>query len=140
MFKVKVSGTYVLSGKISEIDYYEAEFELNEGREAYARAIIQNDGMLDRFLEKSKEYPKYKRWRTCQIESIDEIEGKVGTDNAEVETLIVEATELGCIPANFKSFKKPMSKIKVLSEAIKKKKERIERSKKTVKGMKEEAA
>lgn len=130
MFRVKVSGKYYLTGKLSEIDYYEAEFELNEGRESYARAIIQDSGILDTFLLKSPECKKYKRWQTCQVVSIKEIKDKeIDKEAKEVEELLVEAIELACVPTTYKRFRSDTARKMALTEALEKKKARIEKDK-----------
>ena len=59
MFKVKVEGEYVVSGKLKELKYYEAEFDLEEGEESMARAIIQN-GLINDYMRKNVE--GYGRW------------------------------------------------------------------------------
>lgn len=146
MFKVKVSGTYVISGRLAQIDAYEAEFKMSEGREAEARAIIQNSGMLDIELRKSK--PNYKRWRTCQVIKITELkeQGKVddktkaaNDEQAEIEALLIEATNIACIPVSYKSYVSDKLRKDALIESIKKKKKKIAKAKARVKGDKKGA-
>lgn len=124
MYRVFVSGTYVLTGKLSQIDSYEVSFEMVTGDVAEARAIIQNSGMLDEKLRKEVEF--YKRWQTCQVVDVQPLEEfKKDEAAAVLEVLVLEATGLACLPANYKQLKSNKLKKSTLKDAIVKKKERI---------------
>lgn len=139
MFKITVSGNYVISGKLAQIDEYETSFIMSEGREAEARAIIQNSGMLDERLRKEKK--NYKRWRTCNVTNIEEAKDGSSKDvDQELDVLLVDATELGCIPTTYKRLASNVTRKKALQEAIKKKKSRIKKAKAKRDGLKEMAA
>lgn len=138
MFKVTVSGSYVLSGKLSEIDQYETTFDMAEGREAEARAIIQNSGILDERLRKEKK--SYRRWRTCQVIDIVEVKDDNTSVDAELESLFIEAVNLACVPVSYKRLRKNEAKKAALVEAIKNKKTRIVKAKARKGGLKREAA
>ena len=132
MFKVTVTGTYTIAGKIAQIDSYEVTFKMAEGRKSEARAIIQNSGMLDEKLRKDK--PGFKRWRTCQVTKIEEVEGKVDESVKELEKLLIEATQLACIPVDYKSYANDKMRIDTLKQAIEKKKISIAKAKARSKG------
>ena len=132
MFKVTVTGTYIIGGKISQIDSYEVTFKMAEDRKPEARAIIQNSGMLDEKLRKDKK--GFKRWRTCQVINIEEIEGKVDEAEKELEKLLIEATQLACIPIDYKSYANDKMRVGSLEKAIEKKKISIAKAKSRSKG------
>ena len=138
MFNVTVAGSYVISGKLAQIDEYEEVFELTEGRVPEARAIIQNSGILDERLRKTKK--NYRRWRTCQVIDVQGTTKEATKEKTELHELLVKATEMGCIPATFKRLKVDKTKIKHLKEAIENKAKRVKKAKSKKSGMKEEAA
>jgi len=138
MFNVTVAGSYVISGKLAQIDEYEEVFELTEGRVPEARAIIQNSGILDERLRKTKK--NYRRWRTCQVIDVEGTTKEATKEETKLHELLVEATKKGCLPATFKRLKRPESKIKALEKAIKNKAKRVAKAKAKKGGMKEEAA
>lgn len=128
MFKVTVAGNYVTTGRIAQIEYYEASFELAEGQESLARAIIQNSGIIDDHLRKTKK--NFKRWQTCGIIQIEELKDKKAKEeDKELEELLIEATNLGCIPSTYKRLVNTEPKKKALVDAIERKKKRIEKAK-----------
>lgn len=127
MFKVTAAGKYIISGKVPQIDNYEVTFEMAEGRQAEARAIIQNSGMLDDILRKEKK--GFKRWQTCQVIKTEEIEGKVKESTRELESLLLEATTLACIPVDYKSYASDSLRITALKESIEKKKISVAKAK-----------
>lgn len=122
MFKVKVEGEYVSSGKLKDIKFYEAEFEMEEGDVGKARAIIQN-GLIRDYLRKNVD--GYGRWRTCQVVGVEEVKGKEAEGDTELHALLLEATELECIPPSYNSYGDDKLRKKALTEAIKKKKVRV---------------
>lgn len=138
MFNVTVAGSYVISGKLAQIDEYEEVFELSEGRVPEARAIIQNSGMLDERLRKNKK--NYRRWRTCQVIDIEGTTTEATKETTKLHELLVKATKMGCIPSTFKRLKNPKTKIKHLEEAIENKVKRVKKAKAKKGGMKEKAA
>jgi len=125
MYKWKAYGDYVVSGKLAQIDYFETVFELEEDREAYARAIIQN-GLLQDQLK--KEIPNFKRWRECHVKLIEKIsKTEEASTDPEIEKLLIEATELGCLPPNYHSYKSDAARKRRLKEAVEKKKASIKK-------------
>ena len=134
MYKVTVAGTYVISGRLAQIDSYEVEFTMAEGDTAKARLIIQNSGMLDEKLRKEK--TSYKRWRTCQVIDIKNIGGETKKDVKELEDLLIEATELACMPVSYKSFTNDKLRKEALKASIKRKKKKVAKAKARIKGEK----
>ncbi len=135
MFKVTVEGKYVISGKLAQIDEYKETFDLAEGREAYARNIIQNSGILEERLRKTKK--KFKRWQTCKVVDIKEVENKLDSDvDPELDALFGEAVDLACVPVDYKRLVKNEARKSTLKKAIKSKKARIAKAKAKKGGLK----
>ena len=122
MYKWTAIGQYITAGKLKGTQDYEEVFELEEGNLSKARAIIQNGLLSDRLRKKDNYY----RWRTCQL--LEEPEKEVGTsEDPELEKLLSEATERGCIPINLNSIGNNKLKKQELKAAIKKSKEALEK-------------
>lgn len=64
--------------------------------------------------------------RTCQIDSLDEIDDKK-TESDEIVALMLEAQELQCVPENISSYKRRDYKIAALRRSIEKRKVLLEK-------------
>jgi len=127
MQKWTAYGQYVTAGKIKQLEPYEEFFKLNETDRSKARAIVQN-GLIEDHLRKTQK--NFHHVYTCQLyEKSESIESK-DEGNITLETLVLEATELGCLPAVYKSLKGDKAREQSLKEAIEKKKARMARAKK----------
>jgi hypothetical protein len=120
-YEYTVEGEYITTD--GGLDEYSAKFVLDESNEDVARAIIQNT-LIHTHLRKDSKRKDYKRWKTCQVEECKPVD-KDSDISVEMQDLISEATDLGCMPPNFNAIKKDDLKIKKLKEAIKLKKKRI---------------
>ena len=123
MFKHTVEGEYVLSGKLTQIEYFETTFTLEEANPSVARSIIQN-GLLEDKMR--KEFKNFKRVRTSQIvktEKVEDEKAKSDTD-VELEKLLAEAGNLGCVPVNYTSYKSDDMRKRQLAIAIKRRHDR----------------
>lgn len=120
MYKHFVEGTYVTAGKLKEVKAFEAEFDLEEGKTSLARAIIQN-GLIKDWARKNLD--NFATIRTCQIVDSQEVDGQA--DNPELEQLLKDATELGCMPINYSSYRTDVTRKKELKTAITKKRKKI---------------
>lgn len=139
MYRITVEGEYITAGKFKQIEWYEEIFEIVTGEEGNARAIIQNGLITDRLRRTHKNFG---RWRTCQVSSIEKMSekdtGKVITDLvdaaqepkevSELQQLIAEASNLGCMPANYSSYKSNKVRKTQLKNALTAKKARIEKA------------
>lgn len=115
-------GEYVTAGKLQQIESYEESFDLGEDRLPYARAIIQNGLITDR-LRKSKK--NFHRVQTCQIQ--DDPESVEGKGDIELEKLLAESTDLGCIPPGYGLLGSDKLRKDSLSAAITAKKARVKK-------------
>lgn len=127
MYSVTVEGQYYVSGKLGGVEFYEEKFELGEGRQDHARALIQNSGLLEERLRKKK---NFKAWQTCQVTKIKPIDGRViEGDDKKLEDLLLEATSKGCIPSDYKILRSNSARKMKLKEALKRHEEREQRMK-----------
>jgi hypothetical protein len=120
--KAMVEGEVVLKdGNTTDIHFYEEEFILDDAVKtlAQARSIIQG-GLINERLRRNM--PNFRRVRTCQVIEFGETTEK--PEASDLDKLLIEATELGCMPENIDNYKRPDYKIKALERAVQKAKER----------------
>jgi hypothetical protein len=114
---VKVEGEAVVKdGTGKAIEFYEAEFLLDDSVATLgqARSIIQNGLIRDKL---QRQVQNFANWRTCQVVEFRE-EKDSQADLSDMDKLLIEATELNCIPENIDSYKRPDYKMKALQKAI----------------------
>lgn len=113
--------------KTINIEFYEEEFILDNTIKdiGEARSIIRKGLLNERLRKKVK---NYKKFRTCQVVSLEKTneESKTG----EMEKKLLEATKLGCVPVNLDSYLSEGGKEKALEKAIEVKKQRAKADKK----------
>jgi len=105
----------VKDGASSAIEFYTQEFILDDAVKSLeqARSMIQA-GLINERLR--KEVQNYRRVRTCQVVSFESTTEKAA--HSELDKLLLKATELGCMPENIESYKRPDFKAKALEKAI----------------------
>ena len=112
---IKVEGELVVKdGTGSMIEFYEEEFVLDGSiSKEQARSLIRK-GLITEKLRRTKE--GFKRVRTCQIVDISPSNDKA--EDSELSKAMIKAVELGCVPGNIDSYKKPEHKLKAIEKAI----------------------
>ncbi len=105
----------VKDGTHSAIEFYTAEFVLDDSVEtlAQARSMIQAGLITERLR---REVSNFKRVRTCDV--IEFTKTNESPEHGELDKLLLKATELGCMPENIESYKKPEAKAKALQKAV----------------------
>jgi len=133
MHKVITYGKYLVkaeNGAIEMEEFEDLEFILDlseypdEHKIGYARSIIQNGLITDTLKREDK---RYKAIRECQVESVEPVEGESSID-PEIQALLTEATELGCVPPNYSTYKSDASRKRRLKEALKASKMAIDKA------------
>lgn len=127
---VKASGQWLAKdGTGIAICYYDEEFIMDDSVQtlAQARSILHAGLMTQRMQEKSEEYQNFKRVRTCEVVSFEEVKEK--STMSELEMLMLRASELECIPENIDSYKRPDYKSKALKQAIENAEKRLKKVK-----------
>lgn len=114
----------VRDGTNSAIEFYTEEFVLDDAVKnlEQARSMIQAGLIADRLR---KNLANYRRVRTCQVTSFEVTKDKA--EHSELDKLLLKATELGCMPENIESYKRPDFKAKALEKAIERHLERKEK-------------
>jgi len=98
-----------------ENEFFETEFTLSDSVQSIdqARSIIQA-GLLHERL--TRDVPKYKHWRECQVVSLESSTETVET--SELEQLLLECSEAGVVPENLSSYTTDANKTKALKKAL----------------------
>ena len=112
---VKVEGELVVKdGTGSMIEFYEEEFILDSSISlGQARSLIRK-GLITEKLRRSKD--GFKRVRTCQVVDMSPTTEKA--EGGELAKEMIKAVELGCVPGNIDSYKKPEDKLRAVKKAI----------------------
>jgi hypothetical protein len=107
-----------------ENEYFETEFLLSDSvKDVHqARSIIQAGLLHEKLM---KDVPQYKNWRECQVVSLETTDAKA--DTSELEQLLLQCSEAGCVPENLSSYASDASKVKALSKALDRHEARINR-------------
>jgi len=135
MHKVICYGKYHVkadNGAVELEEFEGLEFILDlsqypdEHKIGYARSIIQNGLIIDKLKSMDK---NYKSTRECQVESIEPVKNKESSIDSELQDLLTEATELGCVPPNYPTYKTDASRKRRLREALAKMHKLIEKAK-----------
>ena len=127
-YKAIVEGEVMVrnSAGITELDFYEESFFLDDSidSEGVARQIIRKGLLTDRLSKKVK---GFRRVRTCQIVGLEKTSDKA--ENSDLDKLLTEAVNLGCVPTNIDNYRRPDYKLKALQKAIDNEKARQEKLK-----------
>lgn len=116
---VKASGQYTAKdGTGHAIAYFKEDFIMDDAVQTkeQARSILHAGLMLQRLQEKSDLYPNVRRVRECQVDEFETVKQKA--ENSELEKLILQATQLECVPENISDYRRPEFKAKALQTAI----------------------
>ena len=134
MHKVTCYGTLLVkhsSGAVEQEEYEALVFNIDlssypeEHKISQARSLIQNGLIIDALKAK---YKNYKSVRECQVESITPVEAESSID-PEVQEMLSRATNLGCVPANYSTYKSDASRKRRLREALAAMDKKIEKEK-----------
>lgn len=103
-------------GRGAAIEFFEEKFVLSDGVKTLeqARSVIRKGLITERLMKKVK---NFKHVRTMQVVEFEE--SKEEAEQSEVDDLLLEATQKGCVPENLDRYTKPEDKVKVLKKAIK---------------------
>ena len=118
---VKVEGEMVCKdGTGRRFEFFEEDFVLSVSDINQARALIRK-AMIEERLRKKEvtgalEYPDFRKVRTMQVISITPTDEKA--EHSELDTAMLRAIELECIPDNLDNYKRPDYKLKALEKAI----------------------
>ncbi len=116
-------GQYVTSGRLKQLMPYEEKFELAEADKPNARSIIHRM-INDRLVKNIKDFS---RVHTCQVQDAPEAAKDSGKTNKELEVAMLQAVDMGCVPANYSELGTDDLRIGALKEAIEKKKQKVKR-------------
>ena len=124
---VIVSGDMILKdGKDTYLEDFEETFTISDVEtESEARCLIKNAFIVDRLKEKT---PLFRSVHTMRIDSMEASKERKPED--ELETAMLEATRLGCIPENIANYRRKDFKFTALKRAISAKKAQIEKDRK----------
>lgn len=105
-----------------ENEFFETEFLLSDSVQDVhqARAIIHAGLLHEKLL---KDVPQYKHWRECQVTSLETTDAKA--DTSELEQLLLQCSEAGCVPENLASYASEASKTKALAKALDRHEKRV---------------
>lgn len=128
-YKLKVVGEYIkkTDANTKIIEFYDEEFIVDIDNQQEALSFIKN-GLLHQRLYGNEKYKGYVRFRTHEPASFEKTEEKA--DNSEFSKLVMQATDLGCMPTNIDMYTTQESKTKVIKSAIKADKMRKAKAKK----------
>lgn len=113
---VLVEGEVIVKdGTGSTIEFYEEEFVIDGSIDTIpmARSLIKK-GLIGERLR--KKVPGYRAVRTCQVISLSPTEQEA--KQSELDLAFLKAIQLGCVPENIDSYKRPDYKLKALEKAI----------------------
>ena len=110
-----------VDGKRSTVNYYSEEFVMSDKVEtaSQARSMLQAGLISERLREK---VVGFRRVRTCQVVSFEDTD--LAAASGEFDEVLLEATELGCVPEGFERYGTTESKVRALRTAIVRHKER----------------
>lgn len=126
--KVVVEGEYkIRDGHYVSIEFFKEEFILDDAvkTKEQARSIIKKGLIFDRLRKTSN----FKGIRTCQVVSFED--SAENSESGDLDKLLIEATELNCIPENINNYKRADYKIKALEKAIDLAKKRVQKKTKS---------
>lgn len=124
---VKVEGEAVVKdGTGKMITFYEQEFIIDDSIDNKNTALsLIRKGLITERLRKSLD--GFHAVRTCQIISMNPTDEK--PIHSEIDSALLRAIELGCVPENLENYRRPDHRLKALNKAI----ELAEKRKKNVK-------
>lgn len=112
----KVEGeVVVVENNAKSVEFYECEFILADSVESIdqARQLIQA-GKITEYLKRN--HKGFKRWRTCQVVELKSVPEK--PESEELDGLMIQAQNLGCLPDNIDNYKRPDYKLKAVEKSI----------------------
>lgn len=114
----KVEGQLTLKdGKQVDLDYYECEVLVPDEVDTTDKAqfFIVRGGLTREAMKKT---PNFKSIRTQTVVSLEDAKGDDDREPTLIETLLMQAAALSCVPESLDAYKTDKSKIKALQDAI----------------------
>lgn len=111
-----------VDGGRATIDWYTEEFVLDGSIDSIplARSVLQAGLVSERLRVKLK---NFRRVRTCQVVELTDTDRK--PEDGGLDTLLLKATQYGCVPEHFERYATKESRVRALKTAIERHESRV---------------